>query len=224
MTDPHSMYTPIEAEADQKYHPQAESVFESGTAPPPTELEEALKQEKPRSLTSDALRDLRRNPIFIISAVIIVILVVMAAFPGLFTSKDPTVLRPEPDSAGAQRRRMVRLRRAGLRRLRPHDLRSPRLDLGRPRNHDRSGHHRRVVRDGCRLLRRDDRQHRVPGHGHLLWHSAAPRWDLGAYFLPVDAGNAAIGDHLEGVTRVGHPGLDQPGEDHALDGHPGETG
>jgi oligopeptide transport system permease protein len=89
MTDPHSLYTPIEAEADQKYHPAAESALEAGKAPPPTELEEALKQEKPRSLTSDALRDLRRNPIFIISAVIIVILVVMAAFPGLFTSKDP---------------------------------------------------------------------------------------------------------------------------------------
>jgi oligopeptide transport system permease protein len=89
MTDPHSLYTPIEAEADQKYHPAAESALEAGTAPPPTELEEALKQEKPRSLTSDALRDLRRNPIFIVSGVIILILVVMAIFPGLFTNKDP---------------------------------------------------------------------------------------------------------------------------------------
>ena len=90
MTDPHSLYTPIEAEADQKFHPQAESALEAGTGPPPTAQEDALQQDKPRSLTSDALRDLRRNPIFIISAVIIVVLVVMAAFPGLFTSKDPT--------------------------------------------------------------------------------------------------------------------------------------
>jgi oligopeptide transport system permease protein len=89
MTDPHSLYTPIEAEADQKYHPQAESALEAGTAPPATAQEEALKQEKPRSLTSDALRDLRRNPIFIVSAVIIVVLVVMAIFPGVFTNKDP---------------------------------------------------------------------------------------------------------------------------------------
>ena len=89
MTDPHSLYTPIEAEADEKYHPQAESALEAGTAPPATALEAALQQEKPRSLTSDALRDLRRNPIFIVSAVIIVVLIVMAIFPGLFTNKDP---------------------------------------------------------------------------------------------------------------------------------------
>ena len=90
MTDPHSLYTPIEGEADEKFHPVAESALESGTAPPATAEEEALKQEKPRSLTSDALHDLRRNPVFIISAVIIVILVVMATFPGLFTNKDPS--------------------------------------------------------------------------------------------------------------------------------------
>jgi oligopeptide transport system permease protein len=89
MTDPHSLYTPIEAEADQRFHPEAESALEAGTAPPGTAPEVALQQEKPRSLTSDALRDLRRNPIFIISAVIILVLVVMAIFPGWFTSKDP---------------------------------------------------------------------------------------------------------------------------------------
>ena len=44
MTDPHSLYTPIEAEADQKFHPQAESAFEAGTAPPPTAQEEALSR------------------------------------------------------------------------------------------------------------------------------------------------------------------------------------
>jgi oligopeptide transport system permease protein len=103
MTDPHSLYTPIEAEADQKYHPAAESALEAGTAPPAIATEEALKQEKPRSLTSDALHDLRRNPIFIVSAVIIVILVVMAVFPGLFTNKDPrfcdlTLSRQPPGS------------------------------------------------------------------------------------------------------------------------------
>lgn len=46
-------------------------------------------QEKPRSLWSDAWRDLRRNPFFVISAVLILLLVVMSAAPGLFTSVDP---------------------------------------------------------------------------------------------------------------------------------------
>lgn len=44
---------------------------------------------KPRSLWSDAWRDLRRNPMFIISALLILFLVVVAVFPGLFTSTDP---------------------------------------------------------------------------------------------------------------------------------------
>ncbi|MEU6203841.1 ABC transporter permease [Micromonospora musae] len=48
------------------------------------------KQEKPRGLLGDAWRDLRRKPLFWISAVFILIFVVMAAFPSLFTSADPT--------------------------------------------------------------------------------------------------------------------------------------
>jgi peptide/nickel transport system permease protein/oligopeptide transport system permease protein len=44
---------------------------------------------KPRSLWSDAWHDLRRNPMFVISALLIVFLIVVAAFPGLFTSTDP---------------------------------------------------------------------------------------------------------------------------------------
>ncbi|AUS78315.1 ABC transporter permease [Actinoalloteichus sp. AHMU CJ021] len=45
---------------------------------------------KQRSLWGDAWVSLRRRPIFIISAVIILFLTVMALFPGLFTSVDPT--------------------------------------------------------------------------------------------------------------------------------------
>ncbi|SBT93236.1 peptide/nickel transport system permease protein/oligopeptide transport system permease protein [Streptomyces sp. DI166] len=45
--------------------------------------------EKARSLWSDAWHDLRRNPLFLISAVLIVFLLVMAAWPGLFTSASP---------------------------------------------------------------------------------------------------------------------------------------
>lgn len=44
---------------------------------------------KPRSLWSDALRDLRRRPLFIIASIVIVVLGVMAVAPGLFTSADP---------------------------------------------------------------------------------------------------------------------------------------
>jgi oligopeptide transport system permease protein len=46
-------------------------------------------REKPRSLGTDAWRDLRRNPIFVISAILIGLLLIMAIAPGLFTDKDP---------------------------------------------------------------------------------------------------------------------------------------
>jgi oligopeptide transport system permease protein len=42
-----------------------------------------------RSLWSDAWGELRRNPLFWVSAVLIVIFVLMAAFPQLFTNTDP---------------------------------------------------------------------------------------------------------------------------------------
>ncbi|MGD9482507.1 ABC transporter permease [Streptomyces sp. TRM70308] len=44
---------------------------------------------KPRSLLQDAVNDLVRRPIFIISAAVILFLCFMAAFPGVFTSVDP---------------------------------------------------------------------------------------------------------------------------------------
>jgi oligopeptide transport system permease protein len=44
---------------------------------------------KPASLWSDAWRDLRRNPMFWIASALILVLLVMAAFPQLFTSVDP---------------------------------------------------------------------------------------------------------------------------------------
>jgi oligopeptide transport system permease protein len=47
------------------------------------------KGEKPRSLGSDAWQELRHRPMFWISASLIVLFVLMAAFPQLFTSKDP---------------------------------------------------------------------------------------------------------------------------------------
>ncbi|MGW3039010.1 ABC transporter permease [Kitasatospora sp. NPDC001159] len=47
------------------------------------------KREEARSLWGDAWRDLRRRPIFLVSAVLILLLVVMAIFPYAFTDADP---------------------------------------------------------------------------------------------------------------------------------------
>jgi len=44
---------------------------------------------KPRSLWSDAWRDLRRRPLFIIASAVIILLVIIAIFPSWFTSVDP---------------------------------------------------------------------------------------------------------------------------------------
>jgi oligopeptide transport system permease protein len=44
---------------------------------------------KPRSLWSDAWRDLRRNPVFIVSALVILFLVVISLWPSLIASGSP---------------------------------------------------------------------------------------------------------------------------------------
>ncbi|MEV7109132.1 ABC transporter permease [Streptomyces atroolivaceus] len=44
---------------------------------------------KPRSLWSDAWRDLRRNPVFIISGLIILFLVTISIWPSLIATQDP---------------------------------------------------------------------------------------------------------------------------------------
>ena len=44
---------------------------------------------RPASLWSDAWKEMRRNPLFWISSALILVLLVMAAAPGLFTSVDP---------------------------------------------------------------------------------------------------------------------------------------
>ncbi|EFL34631.1 nickel ABC transporter, permease subunit NikC [Streptomyces viridochromogenes DSM 40736] len=49
----------------------------------------AQKSDKPRSLWGDAWYDLRHRPMFWISSVLLVLLLVIAAFPGMFTSVDP---------------------------------------------------------------------------------------------------------------------------------------
>jgi peptide/nickel transport system permease protein/oligopeptide transport system permease protein len=48
------------------------------------------RPQKVRSLAGDAWADLRRNPIFWIASVLVVIVVLMAVFPSLFTPNSPT--------------------------------------------------------------------------------------------------------------------------------------
>ncbi|HEU0041852.1 MAG TPA: ABC transporter permease [Jiangellaceae bacterium] len=79
MTDSNTMFPGQPAETINARRPdEVEQVAPDG-----------LKPEKPRSLGTDAWHDLRRSPIFLISGVIIVVLVLMAAWPSLFTNKDP---------------------------------------------------------------------------------------------------------------------------------------
>src|SRR4051812_2465911 len=51
---------------------------------------EAVKPDKPRGLLGDAWQDLRRKPTFWIAAILILLFVVMAVVPWIFTSADPT--------------------------------------------------------------------------------------------------------------------------------------
>ncbi|WP_406303193.1 ABC transporter permease [Streptomyces sp. NBC_00885] len=58
---------------------------------PPSAAPAPQKPEKARSLWGDAWADLRRNPYFLVSSVLIFFLLVITAFPGWFTSSSPTV-------------------------------------------------------------------------------------------------------------------------------------
>ncbi len=55
---------------------------------------ETTTSETARSLGRDAWDDLRRRPIVIVAVIMIAVLIVMAAFPGLFTSRGPRVCDP----------------------------------------------------------------------------------------------------------------------------------
>lgn len=47
------------------------------------------RRDRERSLGRDVWDELRRNPVFVVSSAILALLVLIAAFPGLFTSVDP---------------------------------------------------------------------------------------------------------------------------------------
>ncbi|MEV4437987.1 ABC transporter permease [Streptomyces sp. NPDC049577] len=68
----------------------AESLEQSLAQPqPPLPAPSGPVHRKPRSLWSDAWHDLRRNPVFIGSALVIVFLVVISLWPGLIASGNP---------------------------------------------------------------------------------------------------------------------------------------
>ncbi|MEU8077572.1 ABC transporter permease [Catellatospora citrea] len=48
-----------------------------------------LEVSKPRSASADAWRELRRRPLFWVALVIVALILLIAAFPSLFTSADP---------------------------------------------------------------------------------------------------------------------------------------
>ncbi|WP_432057153.1 ABC transporter permease [Streptomyces sp. bgisy022] len=56
---------------------------------PAATLEAGPAAAKARSLWSDAWHDLRRQPMFLVSSLLILVLLVMAIWPGLFTSASP---------------------------------------------------------------------------------------------------------------------------------------
>jgi len=66
-----------------------EAVLAPDVVTPEVVPAQAPKQGKPASLWSDAWKELRRKPSFIISALLVILMMIMAAFPQLFTSVDP---------------------------------------------------------------------------------------------------------------------------------------
>lgn len=68
--------------------PTPTSGSEPGTRSTITEAE-PTGSDKPRSLASDAWRDLRRNPVFIGAALIVLAVISMVLFPSLWANGDP---------------------------------------------------------------------------------------------------------------------------------------
>lgn len=82
MTDPITAGGPAGPEAPSRPEPEA-----GPATPAPLGTEPAEQREA--GLAADAWRQLRRNPMFVIPSVFILIVTSMAVFPQLWTSKDP---------------------------------------------------------------------------------------------------------------------------------------
>ena len=97
MTEPTQHESQLEAEEFDLEHERASRVDGGRISADPDQNEGAARAAddpnanvgKPRSLAQDAMRDLSRNPMFILSAVLMLFMLVMALFPGIFTSVDP---------------------------------------------------------------------------------------------------------------------------------------
>jgi oligopeptide transport system permease protein len=76
---------------------------EGAAGPPPSSRlpADAVRIARPRSLWSDAWHDLRRNPMFMVSSALILLLILVALFPGLFASTDPTYCQLKHSVGGA---------------------------------------------------------------------------------------------------------------------------
>lgn len=67
----------------------------------PLQATDSLKTDQaPLSLWADAWRKLRRRPLFIVSSLLIVFLLFVAFFPGVFTAVDPTSCQLSNSEAG----------------------------------------------------------------------------------------------------------------------------
>ncbi len=93
----------------------------------PLDITEPASKQRVRSLAGDAWFDLRRNPIFWVASVLVLVVVLMAVFPGLFTRCRSGGLRPQPPARRTKRRCDLRVQLPGLRRVGPGGVRHPRL-------------------------------------------------------------------------------------------------
>ena len=57
--------------------------------PPSGETEAALGKERSAGLWADAWRELYHNPVFVVSTIVVLCVISMAVFPGLWTNADP---------------------------------------------------------------------------------------------------------------------------------------
>ncbi|QGK68752.1 ABC transporter permease subunit [Allosaccharopolyspora coralli] len=70
---------------------QNTAVVTSSSEVPEPQPASGKTQDKPRGLWANAWLDLRKRPLFLISVSMIIVLILMAAVPQLFTSGDPVV-------------------------------------------------------------------------------------------------------------------------------------
>ncbi|MFE7119432.1 ABC transporter permease [Streptomyces sp. NPDC057654] len=85
MSDTSGITSPSSASPTGNYATKDEAARQNGSAPEPSEP----KKDQAKSLWANAWQDLRRRPVFIVSGIIIVLLIVIAIAPSLFTSANP---------------------------------------------------------------------------------------------------------------------------------------